>query len=91
MVKSKNTKEVKNTAGDEMLPVTPQDVEAKMLVLREQPVLIDSDVAALYGVQTKEVIKLLKIIQRNSHMVIFLSLISMKKTRWSKILTTLIT
>lgn len=55
MVKSKNTKEVKNTAGDEMLPVTPQDVEAKMLVLREQPVLIDSDVAALYGVQTKEV------------------------------------
>ena len=35
--------------------VTVQDVESRMITLRNQPVLIDSDVAVLYGVQTKEV------------------------------------
>ena len=34
----------------EMVPVTTQDVEKRMLVLRNQPVLIDADVADLYGV-----------------------------------------
>lgn len=50
----------KNSANEErdsvMLPeVTTQDVEARMIMLRGQPVLIDADVAELYGVQTKEV------------------------------------
>lgn len=31
------------------------DVQSKMLMLRNQPVLIDRDVAALYGVETKHV------------------------------------
>ncbi|MBO5312101.1 MAG: ORF6N domain-containing protein [Bacteroidales bacterium] len=35
--------------------VTTNDVEELMIVLRQQPVLIDCDVATLYGVQTKEV------------------------------------
>lgn len=35
--------------------VTVQEVESRMITLRNQPVLIDSDVAVLYGVQTKEV------------------------------------
>ena len=39
----------------EMVPVTTQDVEKRMLVLRNQPVLIDADVADLYGVETKRV------------------------------------
>ena len=38
-----------------VVPVTSQDVEARMIMLRGQPVLIDADVAFLYGVQTKEV------------------------------------
>ena len=38
-----------------MPTITPQDVEARMIVLRKQPVLLDRDVAELYGVQTKEV------------------------------------
>ena len=38
-----------------MPTITPQDVEARMIVLRKQPVLIDADVAELYGVQTREV------------------------------------
>ena len=44
--------EKKNTA---LAPVTTQDVEDRIIVLRNQRVLIDSDVAELYGVQTKEV------------------------------------
>ena len=35
--------------------MTPQDVEARMIMLRRQPVLIDADVAELYGVETKRV------------------------------------
>ena len=35
--------------------ITTQDVEARMVVLRRQPVLIDADVATLYGVETREV------------------------------------
>ena len=38
-----------------MPTITSQDVEARMIVLRKQPVLIDADVAELYGVKTKEV------------------------------------
>ena len=39
----------------ELAPVTTQDVEARMIMLRKQAVLIDAGVAELYGVQTKEV------------------------------------
>lgn len=39
----------------ELAPVTTQDVEKRMIVLRNQPVLIGADVAELYGVLTKEV------------------------------------
>lgn len=39
----------------ELAPVTMQDVEKRMIVLRNQSVLIDADVAELYGVLTKEV------------------------------------
>lgn len=35
--------------------ITTKDVEERIIVLRNQRVLIDSDVAELYGVQTKEV------------------------------------
>ena len=35
--------------------VTPKDVEERVLVLRNQQVLIDCDVAELYGVKTKEI------------------------------------
>ena len=49
----------------EMIPyqdatVTTQDVEKRMIVLRKQPVLIDADVAELYGVQTKQVNQAIK-------------------------------
>lgn len=41
--------------GETVVPVTTMDVEKRMIVLRQQPVLLDCDVAALYGVETKRV------------------------------------
>lgn len=35
--------------------ITKQDVESRMIMLRKQPVLMDADVAVLYGVETKRV------------------------------------
>ena len=35
--------------------VTANKVRSRIITLRNQPVLIDADVAELYGVQTKEV------------------------------------
>ncbi len=48
-------KAVARTDGAELVAVMPQDAEARMIMLRRQPVLIDRDVAFLYGVQTKEI------------------------------------
>ena len=38
-----------------VIPVSTKDVEERMIILRNQPVLIDADVAELYGVETKRV------------------------------------
>ena len=55
MPRANNKKEItKNTAID-LVQVTAKDVESRMILLRNQLVLIDSNVAELYGVQTKEV------------------------------------
>ena len=37
----------------EIIEITTQDVEKRLISLRGQKVLIDRDVAALYGVETK--------------------------------------
>ncbi len=37
------------------LTVTTKEVESRIIVLRDQPVLIDADVAELYGVETKRI------------------------------------
>ena len=38
-----------------MMPMLMQEVESKILVVRNQGVLLDRDVAAIYGVETREV------------------------------------
>ena len=45
----------KTNENSNIIPVTTNDVEERMIVLRQQPVLLDCDVAALYGVETKRV------------------------------------
>ena len=39
---------------NELAIITTKDVEDKLIVLRSQEVLLDCDVAELYGVKTKE-------------------------------------
>ena len=38
-----------------IVPIDTRDIKSRMLVLRDQAVLLDRDVAALYGVQTREI------------------------------------
>ena len=40
---------------DNLNQITTIDVERRMIVLRNQPILLDADVAELYGVETKRV------------------------------------
>ena len=46
--------DLKAETGCIITQVTPRDVEDRMIVLRQQPVLLDYDVATLYGVKTKK-------------------------------------
>ncbi len=55
MAEQKKKNEIAKQDNSELVPVTPQDVESRMIMLRKQPVLIDRDVAELYGVKTKEI------------------------------------
>ena len=41
--------------SNKLLKVTPKEVERRIVVVREQQVLVDRDVAALYGVETKRI------------------------------------
>ena len=54
MANKKNTILTKHQE-DVLIPITMDDVREKIIVLRGEPVILDMDVAALYGVQTKEV------------------------------------
>ena len=47
--------DLKIEADSVITQVTPRDVEDRMIILRQQPVLLDCDVATLYGVKTKEI------------------------------------
>lgn len=51
----KNDVKFKIEKNDSLVSVTTNDVEERTIVLRQQPVLLDCDVAALYNVKTKEV------------------------------------
>lgn len=50
-----NTNEVTKQENSNLLPTLMQEVESKILVVRNQDVLLDRDVAAIYGVETREV------------------------------------
>ena len=51
--KAKN--EIEKCGNTDLLPTLMREVEDKIAVIRNQEVIADADVAALYGVQTKEV------------------------------------
>ena len=74
---------------NELSVITTKDVEEKLISLRNQKVLLDCDVADLYGVKTKEINQAVKNNPEKFPYAIFLYLTSMRKQRWSKILTAL--
>lgn len=51
----KRTGEVTKQDNSNLLSMLMREVESKILVVRNQEVLLDRDVAALYGVETREV------------------------------------
>ena len=65
------------------------DVESKILVLRDQRVILDCDVAALYGISTIEINQAVKNNPENSLRGTSFKLTPPRKRKWSKILTTL--
>lgn len=70
--------------------VTSEDVEERVLVLRNQRVLIDSDVAELYGIETKRVNEAVRNNPEKFPYGYIFVLTNMRNKRWSKISTTLI-
>lgn len=48
-------KEVIVKNGNNPIPSLMSEVEEKIVIIRNQPVISDADVAALYDVQTKEI------------------------------------
>ena len=50
----------KKAQNTPLLPISMADVQNKIIVLRGEPVLLDRDVAALYGVETREINQALK-------------------------------
>lgn len=76
---------------NKILPdVTSEDVEERVLVLRNQRVLIDSDVAELYGIETKRVNEAVRNNPEKFPYGYIFVLTNMRNKRWSKISTTLI-
>ena len=47
--------EIVKKANEAVMPISIEDVQDKIIVLRGEPVILDRDVAALYGVQTREI------------------------------------
>ena len=55
MAGNKSKKTLVKKADEAVMPISIEDVQDKIIVLRGEPVILDRDVAALYGVQTKEI------------------------------------
>ena len=55
MANGKSKRALVKKADEAIMPISIEDVQDKIIVLRGEPVILDRDVAALYGVQTKEI------------------------------------
>ena len=51
---------VKKESRTPIIPISMEDVQNKIVVLRGEPVILDRDVAALYGVETREINQAIK-------------------------------
>lgn len=55
MKTDKSKRALVKKAEDVLAPISIEDVQDKIIVLRGEPVILDRDVAELYGVQTREI------------------------------------
>lgn len=55
MAAKKTPKVIIKKSEEALTPISIEDVQDKIIVLRGEPVILDRDVADLYGVQTKEI------------------------------------
>ena len=60
MTNKKQIKTIKKKDLQALTPVSLDDVQNKIVVLRGEPVILDRDVAKLYGVETREINQALK-------------------------------
>lgn len=71
----------------ELIPFTTNDVMARIIKIRGQEVLLDRDVAELYGVETKRINEALRNTLTNSQKGMFSHCNPLRNRRWSKIST----
>lgn len=55
MVKKAEIVKVRASVEEAVMPISMEDVQNRIIVLNGEPVILDRDVAELYGVQTKEI------------------------------------
>jgi len=55
MAAKKTPKVIIPKKDETLMPISIEDVQDKIIVLRGEPVILDRDIAELYGVQTKEI------------------------------------
>lgn len=55
MATAKTKRVIVQQTQEALMPVSIEDVQDKIIILRGEPVILDRDVAKLYGVQTKEI------------------------------------
>lgn len=60
MATGKAQKVIVPQADEALMPVSMEDVQDKIIVLRGEPVILDRDLAKLYGVETREINQALK-------------------------------
>ena len=60
MATAKTKRVIVQQAQDALMPVSIEDVQDKIIVLRGEPIILDRDVAKLYGVQTKDINRAVK-------------------------------
>ena len=55
MAAKKSPKVIVPKTDEALMPISMEDVQDKIIVLRGEPVILDRDLAKLYGVQTKDI------------------------------------
>ena len=88
MAARKSPKVIVPKTDEVLMPISMEDVQDKIIVLRGEPVILDRDVAELYGAcRQRRSIKQSRIISESFLWDTFCLLKKRRRKNWSKILT----